>query len=83
MGLCPIVVDTGDEKKKLALEMGAEAFVDLKTSADVAKDVIAATDGIGAHGEFVTAPAGYNKTAVSLVGARIGARVILILANSS
>jgi propanol-preferring alcohol dehydrogenase len=77
MGLRPIVVDTGDDKKKLAIEMGAEAFVDFKTSADVAKDVIAATDGIGAHGVFVTAPAGY-KTAVSLVGERIGAKVMCI-----
>lgn len=77
MGFRPIVIDTGDDKKKLALEMGAEAFIDFKTSADVAKEVIATADGIGAHGVFVTAPAGY-KTAVSLVGERIGAKVMCI-----
>jgi propanol-preferring alcohol dehydrogenase len=77
MGFRPIVVDTGDAKKKLALEMGAEAFVDFVTSEDVAKEVISIADGLGAHAVFVTAPAGY-KTAVSLVGERIGAKVMCI-----
>jgi len=77
MGMRPIVVDTGDEKKKLALEMGAEAFVDFKTSKDVAEEVKQIADGIGAHGVFVTGPAAY-PTAISLVGDRIGARVCCI-----
>ena len=37
--------------------------------------VIKITDGIGAHGVFVTAPAAY-KTATSVVGERIGAVVM-------
>lgn len=77
MGFRPIVVDTGDEKKAFALKMGAEAFVDFKTSKDVAEEVKAIADGIGAHGVFVTGPAAY-PTAVSLVGSRIGAVVSCI-----
>jgi D-arabinose 1-dehydrogenase-like Zn-dependent alcohol dehydrogenase len=77
MGFRPIVVDTGDEKKAFALKMGAEAFVDFRTSKDVAEEVKAIADGIGAHGVFVTGPAAY-PTAVSLVGKRIGAVVSCI-----
>ena len=56
MGLRPVVVDTGEAKKKLAMELGAEEFVDFKTSQDPAADVVKLCDGIGAHGVFVTAP---------------------------
>jgi propanol-preferring alcohol dehydrogenase len=77
MGFRPIVVDTGDDKKAFALKMGAEAFIDFKTSKDVAGEVKTIADGIGAHGVFVTGPAAY-PTAVSLVGDRIGAVVSCI-----
>ncbi|KAJ5399433.1 hypothetical protein N7465_009922 [Penicillium sp. CMV-2018d] len=77
MGMRPIVVDTGASKHKLALEMGAEAFVDFKEVADPAKAVIEIADGVGAHGVFVTAPAAY-KTAVSFIGDRIGGVVMCI-----
>jgi propanol-preferring alcohol dehydrogenase len=77
VGFTPIAIDIGDGKKNFALDMGAEAFVDFKTSSDVAKEVIASADGVGAYGVFVTAPVGY-KTAVSLVGERIGAKVMCI-----
>jgi len=70
-------VDTGDAKKALSLEMGAEAFVDFKTSKDVAEEVKKIADGIGAHGVFVTGPAAY-PTAVSLVGDRVGATIMCI-----
>lgn len=46
MGMRPIVVDTGASKQKLALEMGAEAFVDFKEVADPAKAVIEIADGV-------------------------------------
>jgi propanol-preferring alcohol dehydrogenase len=77
MGFRPIVVDTGDDKKAFALKMGAEAFVDFKTSKDVAAEVKAIAGGIGAHGVFVTGPAAY-PTAVSYVGDRIGGVVSCI-----
>ena len=77
MGLRPIVVDTGESKRALALRMGAEAFVDFNKSSDSAKEVIEIADGVGVHGVIVTAPAAY-KTAVSFVGDRIGSMVMCI-----
>lgn len=76
-GMRPIVIDTGGDKRKLAMEMGAEAFVDFKEVDDPAKTVVDTADGVGVHGVFVTAPAAY-KTAVSYVGDRVGAVVMCI-----
>ncbi|KAH9205118.1 chaperonin 10-like protein [Leptodontidium sp. 2 PMI_412] len=39
MGMRPIVIDTGSQKKKLSLKMGAEEFVDFKEVSDVAAEV--------------------------------------------
>ena len=75
MGMRPIVIDSGEEKRELAKKMGAEAFVDFKTSSNVAEDVKKAAGGVGAHGVFVTAPSAY-KTAVDLTGDRVGAVVM-------
>ncbi|KAL9096563.1 MAG: hypothetical protein Q9165_001050 [Trypethelium subeluteriae] len=51
MGFRPIVVDTGDSKRDLATKAaGAEAFIDFKTSKDVAEEVKTIADGKGAHG---------------------------------
>ena len=77
MGMRPIVVDAGSDKRALALEMGAEAFIDFVETPDAAQAVIQVADGVGAHGVFVTAPAAY-KTALSYVGDRVGAVVICI-----
>jgi D-arabinose 1-dehydrogenase-like Zn-dependent alcohol dehydrogenase len=77
VGLRPVVVDTGADKRKLALELGAEAFVDFKDSEDPSKSVIEIADGVGVHGVFVTAPAAY-KTALSYVGDRVGSMVMCI-----
>ena len=52
MGLRPIVVDSGEEKKKLAMSLGAEHFIDFKDG-DPVKKVVELTEG-GAHGVFVT-----------------------------
>ncbi len=52
MGIRPIVVDTGDERRKLALHLGAEHFVDFKED-DPVKKVLELTGG-GAHGVIVT-----------------------------
>ncbi|CEL10372.1 Putative Alcohol dehydrogenase, class V [Aspergillus calidoustus] len=77
MGMRPIVVDTGDDKRALALKMGAEAFVDFKKEADTAAAVIKIADGIGGHGVFVTAQAAY-PTALAYLGQRVGGAVMCI-----
>jgi len=76
MGLRPVVVDTGEERKKLALELGAEHFVDFKTSEDPVKEVVAITEG-GGHAVFVTAVQSY-PTALGYLGARAGAQLMCI-----
>ncbi|KAH8802556.1 putative alcohol dehydrogenase [Xylogone sp. PMI_703] len=77
MGLRPIAIDTGAAKRDLCLRMGAEVFIDFKKSTDPVAEVINATDGIGAHGVFVTAPAAY-RDAVGLTGLRVGAKIMCI-----
>ena len=56
----PIVIDGGEEKKKLALSMGAEEFIDFKETQDVAARVKEIAGGIGAHGVLVTAYQAYK-----------------------
>lgn len=46
MGFRPIVVDTGDERRALAKEMGAEAFVDFKDVQNPAEKVVEITGGM-------------------------------------
>jgi propanol-preferring alcohol dehydrogenase len=77
MGFRPIVIDTGEAKKKLSHEMGAEAFIDFKETKEVAEEVKKVADGIGAHGVFVTAPAAYSN-ATDLVGDRVGGTIMCI-----
>jgi len=61
MGMRPIVVDTGAERRKLALELGAEHFVDFKEVKDPIEEVVALTEG-GAHVCLVTGKFRHNKT---------------------
>jgi D-arabinose 1-dehydrogenase-like Zn-dependent alcohol dehydrogenase len=78
MGLRPVAIDTGAEKKKLCLETaGAEEFIDFKEVGDVASEVIRICDGIGAHAVFVTAVQSYPSS-ISLLGGRIGGKVMCI-----
>ncbi|KAK2751097.1 hypothetical protein FQN57_000172 [Myotisia sp. PD_48] len=77
IGIRVIAIDTGANKRDLCLKMGAEHFIDFKESEDVIKDVIAASDGIGAHAVFVTAPQAY-KDAVAYTGRRVGSKVMCI-----
>lgn len=67
MGMRPIVVDGGEEKKKLALNMGAEAFIDFREEKDVAAKVKEVADGIGAHGVLVTAWQSYKSMSPSIL----------------
>jgi len=54
MGLRVLAVDTGKEKEELCKKLGAEAFVDFKTSKDVITEVKEITDG-GPHAVIVMA----------------------------
>ncbi|KAF2678179.1 alcohol dehydrogenase 1 [Lentithecium fluviatile CBS 122367] len=78
MGLRPVAIDTGADKEKLCLETaGAEHFVDFAKVSNVAEEVVRICDGIGAHAVFVTAVQVY-PTSVSLLGGRIGGKVMCI-----
>ncbi|KAF9442535.1 mannitol-1-phosphate dehydrogenase M1PDH1 [Macrolepiota fuliginosa MF-IS2] len=46
-GLRVIAIDTGEKKKKLTLNLGAEKWIDFKESKDLVADVQAATGGPG------------------------------------
>jgi propanol-preferring alcohol dehydrogenase len=73
MGMRVIVVDTGEEREKLAKKHGAEAFFDF-TKGDPVKQVQELTQG-GAHGVFVTAVQSY-PIALGYLGIRGGAKVM-------
>ena len=55
MGLNVIAIDTGSEKRELCLSLGAKAFVDFRTSTDIASDVRLAADGAGTHSALIFA----------------------------
>jgi len=77
MGMRPIVIDGGEQKRKLALSMGAEHFIDFRETKDIAAEVIKIADGIGAHGVCVTAYQAY-KDAISYIGSRVSGRVMCV-----
>jgi len=62
-GLRVIALDTGDEKKALCEKLGAEAFVDFKTSKNLIEEIKAVADGLGPHAAIVANPssAGYDQ----------------------
>ncbi|KAG7448418.1 uncharacterized protein BT62DRAFT_985772 [Guyanagaster necrorhizus] len=62
-GLRVIAIDSGAEKKKLCLSLGAEVWIDFKESKNIVDDVKAATGGFGAHSAVVTAAhsSGYTQ----------------------
>ncbi|ODO00591.1 alcohol dehydrogenase, propanol-preferring [Cryptococcus wingfieldii CBS 7118] len=55
MGLKVVAIDTGAAKEKLVKSLGADAWVDFKTSKDLIADVKAATGGLGPAAAVVTA----------------------------
>jgi alcohol dehydrogenase, propanol-preferring len=77
MGFRVIAIDSGEDKKALAMEMGAEAFVDFKETEDIVRDVVKIADEVGCHGVFVASPQAYDY-AVHLTGKRVGAVVTCI-----
>ncbi|KAF1972305.1 alcohol dehydrogenase 1 [Bimuria novae-zelandiae CBS 107.79] len=77
MGIRPVAIDTGAEKKKLCMENGAEHFIDFKEVSDVAEEIVKICDGIGAHAVFVTAVQAYPQS-VTYLGGRIGGKVMCV-----
>ncbi|KAF8891129.1 chaperonin 10-like protein [Gymnopilus junonius] len=55
MGFRVLAIDTGETKKKLCLELGAERWVDFMESTDLINDVKAATDGLGPEAAVIAA----------------------------
>jgi D-arabinose 1-dehydrogenase-like Zn-dependent alcohol dehydrogenase len=74
MGLRIIIVDTGDDKEKLAKSLGAEHFIDFKKVENVAAEIVKIADGVGAHSVVVTVPQSY-PSALSYLGSRVGGKV--------
>ncbi|KAJ7352250.1 chaperonin 10-like protein [Mycena albidolilacea] len=69
-GLQVIAVDTGADKKKLCLELGADKWIDFQESKDIVEEIKAITDGLGAHSALVTAASssGYKQAIEYLRG---------------
>jgi propanol-preferring alcohol dehydrogenase len=55
MGMRVVAIDTGERKRQLCAELGANVFIDFKTTADTAAEVQKLTEH-GAHGVLVIAP---------------------------
>lgn len=78
MGLRPVAIDSGEEKRKLCIETsGAEHFIDFKLVDNIAEEIVRICDGIGAHGVFVTAVQSY-PVSLSYLGGRVGGKVMCI-----
>ncbi|KAL1606453.1 chloride channel [Paraconiothyrium brasiliense] len=77
MGLRPVAIDTGAEKKKLCIENGAEHFIDFKEVSNIAEEVVKLCDGIGAHAVYVTAVQSYPQS-ISFLGGRVGGKVMCV-----
>ncbi|KAJ7152779.1 chaperonin 10-like protein [Mycena filopes] len=69
-GLRVIAVDSGAEKKKLCLDLGADKWIDFEDSKDIVEEIKAITDGLGAHSALVTAASstGYKQAIEYLRG---------------
>ncbi|CAK7234826.1 hypothetical protein SCUCBS95973_009065 [Sporothrix curviconia] len=77
LGMRIIAVDGGSAKRDLCTKLGAEHYLDFADTPDLAKAVLAITDGLGAHGVIVFAAvaAGY---AVAPSLCRSGGTVVAI-----
>ncbi|KAF8549083.1 GroES-like protein [Imleria badia] len=56
MGMRVVAIDTGAEKERLCLDLGAEKWIDFKRTTDLVKAIKEACDGRGAHAAVVTSP---------------------------
>ncbi|KAA1477436.1 GroES-like protein [Dentipellis sp. KUC8613] len=58
LGLRVLAIDTGNDKKEVCLQLGAEKWIDFKESKDPIKDIVAACDGKGPHAALITTASG-------------------------
>ncbi|KAJ7474384.1 chaperonin 10-like protein [Mycena galericulata] len=65
-GLRVIAIDTGAEKRKFCLQLGADKWIDFKESKDIVAEIMAATDGLAAHSAVITA-ASSSQAVIGLV----------------
>lgn len=82
MGMRPIVVNSGAAKKKLALRLGAEAFIDFGEVEEVSAHVKETADGIGAHGVMVTAWQSYKGILALTVALGVALKDTVLLTDS-
>ncbi|KAJ7601010.1 hypothetical protein C8J56DRAFT_23893 [Mycena floridula] len=97
MGLRVIAIDTGEEKEKLCLKLGAEKWVDFMKSKDLIQDVKLAAGGLGPHAAVIATgnEAPFNQALMYLrpagtlvavgmppVGACINVPINLLIAKS-
>ncbi|KAF8484336.1 GroES-like protein [Gautieria morchelliformis] len=77
MGLRVLAIDTGEKKKKLSLDLGAESFIDFGLTKDLVKDIKHSTGGAGAHAAVITAanPAAYMQAVEYL---RCGGTLVVV-----
>ncbi|KAF9239793.1 hypothetical protein BU15DRAFT_87816 [Melanogaster broomeanus] len=63
MGMRVLAIDTGEEKKRLCLELGAEKWIDFKETSNLVEAIKDACDGLGPHCALVTSPysSGYSQ----------------------
>ncbi|KAI5460476.1 chaperonin 10-like protein [Mariannaea sp. PMI_226] len=54
MGMRVIAIDGGDQKRELCMKLGAEVFIDFKTTQNIVNEIMKVTT-YGAHGVIVTA----------------------------
>ncbi|PFH53519.1 hypothetical protein AMATHDRAFT_137183 [Amanita thiersii Skay4041] len=54
MGLRVIAIDTGEAKRKLCTELGAEAWVDFRTTENLVQAVVSIADNLGPHAAVLT-----------------------------
>ncbi|KIY47364.1 GroES-like protein [Fistulina hepatica ATCC 64428] len=62
-GLKIIAIDTGEDKRKLCKDLGADVWIDFKETKDIVKAIRDVTGGEGAHSAVVTtaSAAGYQQ----------------------
>jgi propanol-preferring alcohol dehydrogenase len=68
MGMRPIVVDSGAQKRELSAELGAEVFLDFKEDDGIAGRIKEIAGGLGAHAVVVTAWQSYKGESPSRLG---------------
>ena len=66
MGMPPIVIDTGAERRELGMKMATEHFVDFKEAQDPVEKVVALDEG-GGHVCLVTGNESWDPSSVQML----------------